>query len=88
MKTFLPVGFVCAVVHPARQTPVMVKCPDKGYWEVDPKYDGRTADEINSALGVTDAEREAAYVGSLFGWDVPGADPKLYETTTRPASTH
>jgi hypothetical protein len=26
----------------------------------------------------TDAEREAAQIGSMFGWNVPGADPLNY----------
>lgn len=27
----------------------------------------------------SDAERKAALVGSMFGWNVPGADPRTYE---------
>lgn len=35
--------------------------------------------EFNKRLGVTPAQRDAMEVGSMFGWDVPGADPKKYE---------
>lgn len=30
----------------------------------------------------TDAERRAALFASMFGWDVPGADPEKWEETT------
>lgn len=38
-----------------------------------------TADELNAQRGVTAAQREAMLMGSLFGWHVPGADPKHWE---------
>lgn len=28
----------------------------------------------------TEEEREAAYIGSAFGWDVPGADPDMIKS--------
>ena len=37
------------------------------------------ADELNEKLGVTPAQRQAMEIGSMAGWDVPGADPKNYE---------
>ena len=33
------------------------------------------ADEQNRKLGVTPAQEEAMKIGSMCGWDVPGADP-------------
>ena len=33
------------------------------------------ADELNDNLGVTPAQRQAMEIGSMVGWDVPGADP-------------
>lgn len=35
-------------------------------------------DEKNKELGVTKAQAEAMFVGSLFGWNIPGADPDNY----------
>lgn len=37
------------------------------------------ADELNEDLGVTPIQRQAMEIGSMAGWDVPGADPKHYE---------
>lgn len=35
--------------------------------------------EINRELGVTRAQAEAMKAGSMFGWNVPAADPKNYD---------
>lgn len=43
-----------------------------GYY---PVWTNLTADELNQDNGVTPAQREAMHNGSLFGWEVPGADP-------------
>ena len=37
------------------------------------------ADDLNEKLGVTHAQRQAMEIGSMAGWDVPGANPKNYE---------
>ena len=34
---------------------------------------------MNENLGVSPVQRQAMEIGSLAGWDVPGADPKAYE---------
>jgi hypothetical protein len=41
-----------------------------GYY---PLYTALTPDELNEKTGATPEEIEAAIVGSMFGWDVPGA---------------
>lgn len=37
-----------------------------------------TANRLNTRLGVTPAQIEAMQAGSMFGWEVPGADPDKY----------
>lgn len=55
---------------------LLVKRGEMGYW---PVHTTRSADELNRELGVSEAQREAMYTGSLFGWHTPGADPKRQE---------
>ena len=52
----------------------------KGYWPLHPSISSlEAADALLArtfgARQPTEAEREAASIGSMFGWDVPGADP-------------
>ena len=42
------------------------------------------ADELNENLGVTPIQRQAMEVGSMVGWDVPGADPVKYQEDFQP----
>ena len=42
------------------------------------------ADRYNEKLGVTMWQRQALEVGSLCGWDVPGADPAKYQEPLSP----
>lgn len=42
------------------------------------------ADAENKAMGVTKAQEAAMLAGSLFGWDVPAADPKNYDKQGQP----
>lgn len=53
---------------------------ERGYWPgTGPFPDEKTAfdfvNERNALIGVTPYQREAMLNGSLWGWDVPGADP-------------
>jgi hypothetical protein len=50
----------------------------KGYWPSKTKTLAEADDQLLRVFGArapTEAEREAAAIGSLVGWDVPGADP-------------
>jgi len=48
-------------------------------WDTgDKERNVELADELNEQLGVTMWQRKAMEVGSMCGWDVPGADPAKY----------
>lgn len=47
-----------------------------GYFKAD--VNG-SSNELNESLGITMAQSEAMYVGSLFGWETPGANPANYD---------
>lgn len=43
-----------------------------------------TADELNSFHRVTPEQVKAMEIGSLFGWNVPGADPDYHKEGAKP----
>ena len=63
---------------------ICIKRGVEGYFPSDWNTPDRERNEElaadhNKHLGVTDAQRQAMECGSMFGWGVPGADPKWYE---------
>ena len=61
-----------------------IKRGEMGYYPSDWDMHDRARNEElaadqNERLGVSDAQRRAMEVGSMCGWNVPGADPKRYE---------
>lgn len=63
---------------------ICIKRGETGYypseWDTgDKEQNVELADELNEKLGVSPVQRQAMEIGSLAGWDVPGADPKAYE---------
>ena len=63
---------------------ICIKRGETGYypsdWDTgDKERNVEMADELNENLGVTPAQRQAMEIGSMAGWDVPGADPRNYE---------
>ena len=63
---------------------ICIRRGESGYypseWETgDKERNVEEADRLNERMGVTPAQRMAMEIGSMAGWDVPGADPKNYE---------
>ena len=68
---------------------VILKRGETGYYKTDiPFQDKESAKQLvaeyNTKLGVTKAQSEAMNAGSMFGFEVPGADPKNYDENGTP----
>ena len=68
---------------------VLIDKGESGYVRTEIQPDaGQTkqqaVDSINETLGVTKAQAAAMVAGSMFGWEVPAADPKNYDENGAP----
>lgn len=68
---------------------ICIKRGETGYypseWDTgDKERNVELADQLNEELGVTMWQRKAMEVGSMAGWDVPGADPAKYQEDFQP----
>lgn len=72
-----PVAFAA---HPISGEPIMICRRTNGYYVVSTHL---AVDELNRAFGVSEAEARAILSGSMFGWDLPGADPAFYAAPVR-----
>jgi hypothetical protein len=62
---------MCAVENPSDGTTVLVRRGIVGYWEAG----NINRHEFNKRHNVTPAQEQAMSYGSVFGFDVPAADP-------------
>ena len=68
---------------------IIIKKGESGYYRTD-KYGHDRAealaivDECNEIGGVSKAQAAAMLAGSMFGWDIPAADPKNYDEQGKP----
>lgn len=74
---------LCFSVLPGTGDLICIKRGENGYypsdWSTDDKEQNvELADYNNERLGVTPEQRQAMEIGSMAGWDVPGADPANY----------
>lgn len=63
---------LCAHRLPGTNEPILIKRGSMGYW---PRHGSFDVDAFNEHHGITPAQAEAMLVGSMFGFDCPGADP-------------
>jgi hypothetical protein len=69
----------CYAMHPSTKEITMIRRGQMGYHVFPDDGTGLTVDDLNRAIGVTAAQREAMSAGSIFGFHVPGADPLFYK---------
>jgi hypothetical protein len=67
-----------------------VKNGERGYFattydEPDQEKAKALVNLLNERLGVSALEAECMVTGSMFGWDVPGADPEFHAKTLTPS---
>lgn len=71
----------CLALLPSDETVILVVRGEKGYSPTT--YDKQSKewlDHINrERCNCSPAQAEAMLIGSMFGWDVPGADPSMYD---------
>ena len=82
----------CYSILPGSSDVIIIKRNEKGYYKTDiPAASAEDAralvNEYNGRLGVTKAQEEAMKIGSMFGWDVPGADPMNYDKDGKPVKS-
>lgn len=64
---------------PTTQEEIRIDIAESGYTPIRKQGNGRAANEMNRELGISPAQAKAMQIGSMFGWNVPGADPKSYD---------
>ncbi len=67
---------ICAAKMPGTGEPILIKRGEMGYYGRPSTFD---VDGYNQRHGVTRYQVDAMLAGSMFGWEVPGADPDYYE---------
>ena len=81
---------LCFSVLPSTGELIKISRGEKGYYPCydknadDPKSNREFADDRNAKLGVSKAQEQAMLAGSMFGWHVPAANPKNYDSNVKP----
>lgn len=65
---------VCAERNPSDNQPILIQAGESGFYPAPSSLD---VEGFNRRHGVTERERDAMLAGSMFGWEVPAADPDL-----------
>lgn len=91
--TFIPLRSdlpeVCYSILPSTGDVIIIKHGESGYYRCeysteDKAFNREFANDRNANIGVSKAQVEAMLAGSMYGWDVPAADPKSYDENGTP----
>lgn len=79
----------CYTVLPSSGQLIEVRRGERGYYPCaystgDRTYNQVLADYLNAHEGITKAQAAAMQAGSMFGWNVPAADPSRYDLDGEP----
>lgn len=74
----------CYAYLPTTKEEIRIDIAESGYTPYRKQGNGRAANEMNRELGITPAQSEAMKMVSMFGWNVPGADPKNHDENGKP----
>ncbi|WP_144509915.1 hypothetical protein [Bacillus sp. FJAT-22090] len=70
----------CYAEHPVTEELIQIVKGTSGYFPITDERKNKSTYELNEEIGVYDVRIiEAMMCGSMFGWDVPGADPNSYD---------
>ena len=90
-KNFNPAALPehCYAVLPSSGQLIEVRRGEKGYYPCaystgDRAYNKVLANQFNAHEGISKAQASAMLAGSLFGWNVPAADPAHYDLEGEP----
>ena len=80
---------MCYSVLPSTGELICIKRGESGYYPsgsnvMNFESNKNMANYLNEQLKVSAAQRTAMEIGSMYGWHVPGADPKTHETAHTP----
>lgn len=85
-KNFNPAALPehCYAVLPSSGQLIEVRRGEKGYYPCaystgDREYNKVLANQFNTHEGISKAQAAAMLAGSMFGWNVPAADPACYD---------
>lgn len=80
MTQKLELPMACYIEKPETEETVKVMRGQEGYYVLRDFEKGLSTEELNERISVTDVRiLHAMTVGSMFGWDAPGADPNSYD---------
>lgn len=77
----------CFCLLPSTGEAIAVQYGDNSYIRLElqgGKEAGKFVEQLNKRIGVTKQQQAAMLWGSLFGWDVPAADPARYDDEGMP----
>jgi hypothetical protein len=72
LKTLEKLPEICASRNLTDDMPIMIRRGVRGYYPAPPSLD---VAGFNARHNITEKQRTAMEIGSMFGWEVPGADP-------------